>query len=132
MSGLFQTKAARHNDQYLRPPLQNVLPQYTNGIGPLTPKLVDAARDANHLRNPVAAAIDRIYPFHAKDSRPGRCSTRRGVDLFKSSPTLCDQCFCPLEAARRLAKIAQIIKYLFEGFRRKPQNVRLDGKHLTA
>jgi hypothetical protein len=76
----------------------------------------------------MPAAIDRIHPFHAKHSRPGRYSARPGLDRVKSSPTVCDQRLGYRQAAGRVAKIAQIAEYLFKAFRRKPQDLRLAGK----
>src|SRR3974377_594176 len=64
---LIQTKAARHNDQYLWPPLQDLVPSYANGVGSVTPEFIDAASNLHHFRHPVTATINGVYPFHAKN-----------------------------------------------------------------
>ena len=71
ISSLLQAKTARHNDHDLRSPLENVIPMYANGIGPLTGEFVDTACNADHFWHPMTTTVDGIDPFHAKHSRAG-------------------------------------------------------------
>jgi len=82
IGSFFQTKAARHDYHDLRPPLENILPQDANGIGPLTPEFVDSPSNLDHFRHPMTTAIDGVDPFHAKDPRPRRCVAYYGRDLL--------------------------------------------------
>src|SRR5262249_10992944 len=62
-------ETAGNNDEYFRIPVQDIAPRDANGIGAFPAPRVNAARDFHEFGHPVAAAINRIQPFHAEDSR---------------------------------------------------------------
>src|SRR5262249_52796948 len=66
---LIQIAAARHDDQDIRRPVQNVPPRNADGIRAQASKIVLATRNLDHLRHPVPTAIHPVHPLHAEYSR---------------------------------------------------------------
>src|SRR5713226_2733910 len=60
---LIEIEAAWRYDQDFRRPFQNIIPGNPDRIRSSATKRIDAARYVDHLRHPVAAAINRIEPL---------------------------------------------------------------------
>src|SRR5439155_14258342 len=69
ISHLFEAHAARHDNQNLRCPLQNIRPGDADRFGSRSPKVVSATGEEDHFWYPVAAAINRVQPLHTKHPR---------------------------------------------------------------
>src|SRR5262245_8140424 len=63
-----EIESARHDDDYFRFGVFNVLDSHAHGIFPLSAKRIDAAGDFEKFRNPMAAAKERIDPFSAENA----------------------------------------------------------------
>src|ERR1700759_1803364 len=110
-------EAAGHDHQDFRLPRQNILPGYSDGIRPLVAEVIHSTGDADHLGNPVTAAVDRIKPLHAEDTRPRRGCTGSRSDAIQNYTAASDELVRLFHAAGGRAYFAQVIFDLSERLR---------------
>src|SRR6266850_1157242 len=67
---VLEIETAWSNDKNFRREFHDVIPADAHGILPLLSERIHTSRESDHLWHPMAAAIDRIEPFHTKDARP--------------------------------------------------------------
>src|SRR5437870_4315122 len=65
---LLQIKAAGTDDHHFRCPFEDVVPWNSYGVLSLAGEQINTAGQFDHLRYPMAAAVDRVDPFHTKDA----------------------------------------------------------------
>src|SRR5689334_21610796 len=76
----FDMCAARRDDHDLRRLTQDVLSLDADGVAALPAESVEAARELDHLRHPVATAEDGVDPLEKEHTSP-----RRGAQLSRQA-----------------------------------------------
>src|ERR1043165_1944629 len=66
---LLKVEAARHDDEHLRVPGDDLVPRDAHRVAAFAGEFVNAAGELYQFRHPVAACVDGMEPLHTEHAR---------------------------------------------------------------
>jgi hypothetical protein len=128
-NGLIGSEAAGGNNQNFRRPCGNVSPGKPDGISSLAAQGIHATSHFDHFRHPMAAAVTRVRPFQAKDSRTRLMADKVGR-LFQPGVSGCNPFLGFVQPPCHPAQFTEVIEDVFEAMRSEPEDLRFGSQRV--